>query len=44
MFQFPIAFLMSSNVHIGKLTNDRALFQMLMYENRMIPMMQYSLK
>ena len=27
-----------------KLTNDIANFQMLMYENRMIPMMQYSLK
>ena len=27
-----------------KLTNDTTHFQMLMYENRMIPMMQYSLK
>ena len=44
MFQFPIAFLMSNYVHIGKLVNDRALLQMLMYENRMIRMMQYSLK
>ena len=43
MFQFPIAFLMSNYVHIGKLTNDRAFFLMLMYENKMIPMMQYSL-
>ena len=42
MFQFPIAFLMLNYVHIGKLTNVRAL--LLMYENTTIRMMQYSLK